>query len=220
MRWLVFLAGCVWAFAAAAQPIAAPTDADMRRAVSEITEGDPAALAAADAMIAGRAEESFAAEWLDGFRPMAILFHALWETDRLIYLDWKTGRDEALAQFEGLFTTAGLVWPADMAEVVIRQIAEAAPESGPEMAFVYIPLQRLAEQQEHQIMLINDGSDAYPFFLTRRAVAERWADVALGNDMFIDHPDWQFADEMRAAGLDPRNDDHPIYRARPVPPEE
>ena len=217
MRWFAaFVLGLAGLSAATAQA-QSPTDAQMRMAVAEITEYDPKALAAVDAMIAGRAGDVFAADWLEGYRAAAILFHGLWETDRLAYLDWAEGGDEALSQLQRVFVASGLNWSQDQAERIRAELARVQLERGDAVGFVYMPLQRLAGKQGYWIMGINMGSDAHSLFVTRKGVAERWEDVALGQGMFIEHPDWQFAPQMRAAGQSPRHDSHPSTRARRAP---
>lgn len=214
MRWFATLLACA-GLASAAQ--AGPSDAQMLFAVTELSGGDPVAIAAAQEMIAGGAQDSWAGQWLDGDRPVAILFHGLSSADRLAYLDWAEGSDETLAWFQALFRSSGLNWPDDLTARITAEVEAGWKERGDAVGLVYIPLQQHAEAQGHRIMSINSGGDAHAFVVVPVAVAERWQDVKIDDDLWVEHPDWQFAHQLKAAGLTPLHINHPANRARAIP---
>jgi hypothetical protein len=185
-----------------------------RIALDELTGQDLEAGRLYDAALAGVLPEDCPIEVEGSTVPVsAALQVALFATGRAALLDWAADAASCNREFAGLFRRHGVSVDATIAALA----AEPEPKRGAAVGLVYVAFRKLADAHTLRLLSINDGSDRYSFLLASAQAAERWASVRIGDETYFEDSDWQFKQEVRAAGLSPRSERHPKFLPRPAP---
>lgn len=183
-------------------------------AVTDLSDGDPAAIdAARRALRAGPSEDGLFAHMTGEMREFAIIADSLEGTGRLISLDWKEDLSEARAKFTALFAKSGI--DPDDALARIDRGADAIVESG--VGLAYAAFRVTADATGMRIVDLDADADMYHFALVPSERAERWIGVRVGPNQFIADGDRHFLDTLEAMGLSPRSTAHPSRTERPRP---
>jgi hypothetical protein len=187
---------------------------EARAAIAELSGGDAETLRVFDAALVGTLPEDSPFDAGDDQVTTGVaIMAALYATGRAVLLDWSAGMEEACAAFGQLFLQKGVA----AGELPATIAFDGQMKRGDAVGLAYVTFRKIADAQASRILGINAGTDGYCFVLVPEAAAARWASVRIDAQCYFEDSDWQFKQQLRAAGLTPRSEKHPSRAPCPAP---
>ena len=120
-----------------------------------------------------------------------------------------------LLELPPLFDVGSIPWPDGIRDRLLT--LEPDMERGDAVGYVFALLDPVVREAGYEILDLNNGGDSHWIFLAPASAVARWRNVALGEGVRLESPEWQYSSVLQRLGLSARYPGHPSRSLREPP---